>query len=53
MKKLDMKLTTVRRLFIVDVMARFISIAVGGSTRSDVFSSSERSGSDPSFVTQG
>jgi hypothetical protein len=48
-----MKLTTVRRLFMVDVMARLISNAVGGSTKSDVFSSSGRSGSDPSFVTQG
>jgi hypothetical protein len=48
-----MRLTTVSRLFMVDVIARLISDSVGGSTKSDVFSSSERSGSDPFFVTQG
>ena len=41
------------RLLRLPVMAEFISSSVGGSTSSAVFSSADKSGSVPCFVTHG
>jgi hypothetical protein len=46
-------LTTVMTFLMLVVIAEFISASVGGSTRSEVFSSSDSNLSVPRRVTQG